>query len=206
MNAVDRLFNYLEYKGIKTYTFEMAVGFSNGYLHNMKLKNSELKEGSLSRIIEYCPDLSPLWLVTGNGTMMRGMIDGDSVGRVPYYMLDFINGPDTYNNNNVCGYIEMPQFSTADMLVNVSGDSMRPIICSGDIVALKKIEGIDGILYGETYSVITDSYHAIRRIKKGSGTGKLLLVPENKEFESQDVDIEKITCIYRVLGIIKLTL
>lgn len=68
MNIRQRILQYLENKNISKYKFYQKTGISNGFLD---------KEGSIGsdkcEIICYqYPDLSPEWLLTGNGPMLKG--------------------------------------------------------------------------------------------------------------------------------------
>lgn len=71
MKAIDRLYIYLEHKGIKPTTFEREIGFSSGYLSRQKSRGSDLGESMLKQINDYCQDLSLIWLLTGEGDMLK---------------------------------------------------------------------------------------------------------------------------------------
>lgn len=63
----DRLAQFLNYKGIKPKPFEKEVGLSNGYIGN--LRDPQLSK--MEKIIDYFPDLNPMWLLLGEGTMIK---------------------------------------------------------------------------------------------------------------------------------------
>jgi hypothetical protein len=71
MKSIDRLYQYLEYKGIKPTNFEKAIGFSSGYLSGQKKRRSDFGESILRSIIEYCQDIDEIWLLTGKGSMIK---------------------------------------------------------------------------------------------------------------------------------------
>jgi hypothetical protein len=71
MKAINRLYKYIDYKGIKAIPFEKKVGLSNGYLGKQLKREADLGEGILIKIIENCPDLSPEWLLIGEGSMLK---------------------------------------------------------------------------------------------------------------------------------------
>lgn len=68
---IDRLYQYLDYKGIKKTRFEKEIGLSNGYLGTQKRRNADLGEGVIQKIIDNSPDLSVVWFVCGNGEMLN---------------------------------------------------------------------------------------------------------------------------------------
>lgn len=70
MKAIDRLFQYLDYKRIKPTRAEKDWGLSNGYLGKQKERNANLGEEKLLVIIDNCPDLSLEWLLAGKGEML----------------------------------------------------------------------------------------------------------------------------------------
>jgi hypothetical protein len=41
---------------------------SNGYLGKQLLRNVDLGEGILTKILENCPEINPEWLLTGKGS------------------------------------------------------------------------------------------------------------------------------------------
>jgi len=71
MKAIERLYKYIDYKGIKPTGFEKEIGLSNGYLSIQKKRNADIGESVLNKIIDNCRDLNPEWLLTGNGEMIK---------------------------------------------------------------------------------------------------------------------------------------
>ena len=70
MKSIERLLQYIDYKGLNKITFEVNNDLSNGYLGKQLSRNADLGEGILTRILDNCPDLSPEWLLTGKGQMI----------------------------------------------------------------------------------------------------------------------------------------
>lgn len=86
MKIIDRLFEYLNYQGIKPTAFEKQIGLSNGYLGKQKRRNADIGESVLINIIENSPLLSVNWLLFGSGQMLAdknsNKVDEPSVGYV----------------------------------------------------------------------------------------------------------------------------
>lgn len=71
MKIIHRIFKYLEYKKIAPTRAEREVGVSNGYLGVQLKKEGDIGEGQLCKFIEYYRDINPLWLLTGEGSMIK---------------------------------------------------------------------------------------------------------------------------------------
>ncbi len=71
MKAIDRLFEYIEYKDIRYTRLEKEIGLSNGYLNTQRKRKADLGEGVLVKIIDYCLDVNPEWLLLGKGKMIK---------------------------------------------------------------------------------------------------------------------------------------
>lgn len=70
MKAIDRLYEFLDYKGIKPSVFERDISFSSGYLSVQRKRNADMGESQLTKVINYFDDINPIWLLTGNGNMI----------------------------------------------------------------------------------------------------------------------------------------
>lgn len=71
MKAIDRLYDYLAVKGLRPTSLEAASGLSRGYLSVQRRRSADMGESAMNKITDYCPDLSPEWLLTGRGPMLR---------------------------------------------------------------------------------------------------------------------------------------
>lgn len=68
---IERLFEYFDYKGIKPTRLEKQLGVSNGYFGTQKRRKADLGSSVIEKIIDYCLDLDPVWLLTGRGQMLK---------------------------------------------------------------------------------------------------------------------------------------
>ena len=195
--------------GITVKMFEKSIGASNGYVANT---TKGIGNERLQKIIETYSNLNPEWLLTGKGEMLRdglpASVSYETGHGTPYYAVDFIAGFDLVFNDQKAvpdGYIYVPQFRNADYFVDVTGDSMSPLICNGDIVALKRVgDWKDNILGGEIYAIVTNQYRTIKKVRmvKGDDT-RLSLVPLNAKYDTVTVSKRSIVALFQVLGAIK---
>lgn len=89
------------------------------------------------------------------------------------------------------GKIQIPNIPHCDGAVYVSGDSMYPILKSGDIVGYKEISSFENIIYGEIYLVSFmiegDEYLAVKYVKRSEKEGHIKLVSYNVHHEPMDI-------------------
>lgn len=108
-------------------------------------------------------------------------------------------------NQNIIDYLSIPNLPKCDGAVYITGDSMYPLLKSGDIAAYKVITDIpDGIFWGEMYvlSVIIggDDMVLTKFIQKSEiGPEYIKLVSQNQHHQPKDVLLKNITA----LGLIK---
>lgn len=82
MSVIDRIKQINQYKGISERQFCIEVGIANGYLDKVKDVGSE----KLLKILNRYPEISPEWLLTGNGPMLKK----DNHGKTDYSNIDNI--------------------------------------------------------------------------------------------------------------------
>lgn len=70
MNTVERLKEYLDYKGWSNYKAEQDCGLSNGLIGNALKTGSNLGSDKLENILSVYTDLSAEWLLRGVGSML----------------------------------------------------------------------------------------------------------------------------------------
>ena len=68
MSIKERIEIFIEKQGIRRSAFEKACGFSNGYTRNLKENPSATK---IEDILKAYPDLNRVWLLSGEGEMLR---------------------------------------------------------------------------------------------------------------------------------------
>lgn len=71
MKAIERLKQYIDFKGFTNSFFEKKNNLSNGYIATQLKRNADLGESIFNKILDNCLDLSPIWLLTGQGSMLK---------------------------------------------------------------------------------------------------------------------------------------
>ena len=127
---------------------------------------------------------------------------------VPFYDVDFSLGyNEMYNDtaNVPDKYISVPGYEKADFWCRASGNSIKPVINNGDIIALKKIEDWQSFLpMNEVYAIMTtNELRTVKVVRKGSDEEHFTLHAYNEEYEDQEIPKTSITKVFRVLGSLK---
>lgn len=212
LTVKERISLYLENKGISEYRFERDLGLSKGYLNKAKNPSSDI----LTKLSGIYPDISTEWLIRGEGPMLREErispsdkpVKNNKKG-VPYYNVDFIGGFDLIANDQTVNpeyLIDFPKYNEATCWCNVTGHSMEPEITHGDIIALKKIDDISFLPYGEIYAIVTrNEMRTIKRIGPSQNKDCYSLIPTNKspEYGVQELSKEMVMIVFKVLGCMK---
>lgn len=174
--------------------FAAILNINKSTLSNWKARNTIDYDVLFSK----CEKINMNWLLTGEGKMLKDEIQLATphveenfklqtdrvVGlqSVPLYDLDATAGLVSLFNDSIrqvpINHLQIPDLPPCSGAVYVRGDSMYPLLKSGDIVCYKEVsKDYKNILWGEMYllSFIMDneSYITIKYIQK----------PENKEAE-----------------------
>lgn len=68
---IDRIKQYIDYKGITMYSLEKAVGLNIGTFSRAVRNGTTVNSDKIELIAKHYPDLNPVWLLTGEGNMLR---------------------------------------------------------------------------------------------------------------------------------------
>lgn len=68
---LNRLKDFIDYKGLPIATFEKSIGMSNASFGKQLKRKGAIGTDKLENILKAYPELSPLWLMTGEGEMLK---------------------------------------------------------------------------------------------------------------------------------------
>ena len=206
---------YLHKKGVSDYEFYKKSGITRGILS----QPNGISEDNISRFLAYAPDVNVVWLLTGEGEMLKtehtsgGMppvahqTDNPKEGipLIPFSaMAGALMGEQTALEYECERYV-VPAFSGADFLMQVKGSSMVPTYISGDIVACRRVPMSDLFFqWNKPYVLDTAQGAIIKRIKPGSDKQHVLIVSDNKDYDPFELPCEDIYAVALVIGIIRL--
>uniref|UniRef100_UPI003FEE557B S24 family peptidase n=1 Tax=Alloprevotella sp. TaxID=1872471 RepID=UPI003FEE557B len=207
---LERIKQYIDYKSISVAAFEKSIGMSNASFGKCLKKGGAIGTDKLENILSVYPDISPNWLLTGNGDMLRNTTeltptkDGTGIPLIPVEaMAGCFTGSQTVLLQE-CDHYVVPAFKNADFLIYVRGDSMQPRYYSGDMVACKMLSPTDLFFqWGKVYVLDTDQGALIKKVEQGTDDETITLVSENENYKPFQIPRRAIYHIAIVMGLIR---
>ncbi len=166
--------------------------------------NSEWLDGDDSAdMFNLEPDLSAFRLKTDNTLPMQSVplysIEG-TAGLVPLFS--------DRRQMKPIDFIHIPNLPKCDGAIYVVGDSMYPLLKSGDIVLYKQLHNLDDIFWGDMYLLSIDidgeEYITVKYVQKSDVNGCVKLVSQNPHHADKDVAIKRIRAIALVKASIRM--
>ena len=103
-----------------------------------------------------------------------------------------LNGRDIeFTDEKVIGSIDAPEINPESKIIFATGDSMLPLIASGDRVVIRKIESWDYFNYGQVYLIITNEYRFIKRVRRHPKDVENLILLRSENPNYDDIDLPK---------------
>ena len=126
-----------------------------------------------------------------------------SVQNVPIFELEATAGFSALYrdfSSAVSDYLTIPNLPPVDGAIYARGDSMSPLIASGDIVIFKKVElHPDNIIWGSiyiiSYTLDGDDFTVLKYVRHSSKDGYIRLESFNPRFDPQDIPASSITAL-----------
>lgn len=168
-------------------------------------------------------NVSPEWLETGEGEMFNAdpsLVKAFSLKTdnslpmqsVPLYSIEGTAGlvPLFADRMSVepINFIHIPNLPKCDGAIYVVGDSMYPLLKSGDIVLYKQLQSLDDVFWGDMYLLSIDingeEYITVKYLQKSDINGCVKLVSQNPHHADKDVAADKIRAIALVKASIRM--
>lgn len=220
-----RFIQAMQNRGYSGYKLSKEVeGFSEAKITHIRTGRNKVSSDMIDLLVQKFPELNAEWLLTGKGEMLKSEHENQSpnivihkgnqktrdkivdMQEIPLYDLEATAGLLEFfkegKTAQVLETIKIPRLPKCDGAVSVTGDSMYPLLKSGDIVMYKEIPvSYENIFFGEMYllGVRIDEYEemvTIKYIQKSEkGEGYVKLVSLNQHHAPKDVRIEKISAM-----------
>ena len=217
-------------EGITIGALERQIGASKGVLSRAISKGTDIQAKWIEALVENYPDYSTEWLLTGNGPMLKPIREEAQMEIKPVhqprstekkedrqvvYLYDFkaTAGLKTLFDNkrsNIIDTIKIPNLPKCDGAIHIVGDSMYPLLKSGDIILYKQVSpDINNVLYGEmyllSYDIDGDDCIVVKYIRKSEkGEPFITLGSENPAHAPRDIDFRRITALALVKASVRI--
>ena len=159
-------------------------------------------------------NVNPEWLESGKGEMFnadpslaasfgRGAEMAMPLQSVPLYSMEATAGLvplfEQQSAHTPLNYIHIPNLPKCDGAVYVAGDSMYPLLKSGDIVLYKQLHDLEDIFWGDMYLLSIDmdgeEYITVKYVQRSERDGYVRLVSQNPHHADKDIDMKRIRAI-----------
>ena len=165
--------------------------------------NPEWLDGGRGEIFNAEPDLTAFRLRTDNSLPMQSVplysIEG-TAGLVPLFADDRQIKP--------VNWIHIPNLPKCDGAIYVVGDSMYPLLKSGDIVLYKQLHDLGDIFWGDMYLLSIDidgeEYITVKYVQKSENRDCVKLVSQNPHHADKEVQMNRIRAIALVKASIRM--
>ena len=218
-SIIERIIQVIDNKGITKYKFCNDLGVSKGFLD----KPREITTDRYANILEYLPDVSETWLLTGEGEMFKNETSDTpaeykassnlpifkpenlplQVGklyRAPIYHSYPVSAGSmglsvvrTDKPDSYC-YTAMPGV----VFFPVVGCSFEPIIKAGSYIGVVKVDKWDRLDTEKIYFIVTHDARMIKRLRTDNEDNNILwcISPNFSEFKSYKTEIIEISHVF----------
>lgn len=167
-------------------------------------------------------NVNPEWLETGSGQMFNAEPDLTAymhrtdhslpLQSVPLYSIEGTAGlvPLFMDRTQAkpVNFIHIPNLPKCDGAIYIVGDSMYPLLKSGDIVLYKQLRDLNDIFWGDMYLLSIDidgeEYVTVKYIQKSDREGYVKLVSQNPHHADKEVEMRRIRAIALVKASIRM--
>ncbi|KIO52921.1 S24 family peptidase [Flavobacterium hibernum] len=225
-NTLQRIKRYIDFRGIRVSVLEREVGMSNGSFASQLKNNKTIGVDKLENILKIYGDINVEWLLTGNGNMLKEVVleyndpkvhqlkeEIAIIENIPVYNVQTVDGiVDLFGDNNSqvpVDYIKVSKIDKYDGALYIIGDSMYPLLKSGDIVVYKKINNLqNNIIWGEMYLVYVNNddneFFFTRFLKKSERESYVQFVSQNPDHQTIEFPISSIKAIALVKASVRI--
>lgn len=204
MTIKEKIQQYIDFKGISVYRLEAEAGLSKGYWGKTKSISADIAT-KISRVYS---DISTDWLLRDEGEMLINKERANKIISIPkeaistnkrkgalIYDIDATCGFDgrdiEFVDEKIVGSIDAPEINPESKIIFATGDSMLPLITSGDRIVIRRIESWDYFNYGQVYLIITNEYRFIKRVRKHPKDEENLILLRSENPDYDDIDLPK---------------
>lgn len=183
----------------------MSESLLNRIVVNLGVNKQWLAEGT---DLPFAKGTTPPALHLPSVLMPAGNTPNTTGKGTPVYDIDVTAGamPRSlmFADDQIMGWIDLPELAdaTTSRIVKVSGDSMKPVICNGDYVALREMTNMRYIYWGQIYVVLLDDFRMIKYVRKHPDPRLVTLRSANPDYDDMEIqrdDIRELMLVQTIL-------
>ena len=167
-------------------------------------------------------NVNPDWIEIGEGKMFNAEPDLTSYNlrtdrslplqSVPLYSIEGTAGLiplfEQQQQFEPINYINIPNLPKCDGAIYVVGDSMYPLLKSGDIILYKQLNDVRDVFWGDMYLLSIDidgeEYITVKYVQKSEHEGYIRLVSQNQHHADKEVAIDRVRAIALIKASIRM--
>ena len=210
-------------------SFASNIGVSSSMITEIHKGRSSVGTTAIQNIV-LAYGVSPDWLLTGEGCMMKEEAKENNMNITAIhqpktlekkqasqvvYLYDFkasagLRSLFDNNQHRIIDDIHIPNLPKCDGAIHIVGDSMYPLLKSGDIILYKQMPlDIENLLYGEmyllSYDIDGEDYIVVKYVRKsGKGEPFITLGSENPEHAARDIDFRRVNALALVKASVRI--
>lgn len=218
---IDRLRYIIKLSRLTQGRFAERIGIDPSNLSKHLTGKSPVSESLVNRIVIET-GVSKRWLRDGYGlpfgkdtlpdtlnldSPLENNISWRNEG-TPVYDIDVTAGccelASLFSRSNAIGTVDLPGLrNDENVIVHVSGDSMLPVIKNGGYIAIRPINNLQHIFWGQIYVIIMDDYRMVKYLRRHpSDRSKVILRSANPDYDDMEVDRADIRSLFFVDAIL----
>lgn len=214
---VQRIKEFIRENSYNETAFAKEIGVRQNTLNQQLRGDRSLSLEVVNKIMARFDSISSEWLLRGSGEMFKEAEESPQIQvlhrpkvkekiieqqSIPVYNIEAAANLKTVfdqKEQNILGEITMPNIPRCDGAVYVRGDSMYPLLKSGDLVGYKELTDPSDLIFGEMYLVsfelAGDEYIVVKYINKSEIPGCIKLVSYNPYYDPKDIEISRLTAV-----------
>ena len=191
---IERIKTLMENFGVTQSEFAKRISIDASNFSKHLTGKLPVSDSLINRIVADL-GVSKEWLCTGKGYMFRPS-DNDAHSHIrtltlpseaiipearngaKVYGLDVTAGnlarDRMFTEDLVIGSIDVPFINPDCSIVKVSGDSMKPVINNGDMIAIREIKNPQLIFWGQIYVILLEDYRMVKYIRKHDNPDRVI--------------------------------
>ena len=214
----ERFDKYMKYSGLNDNRVTVECGLSQGLLGQARKGKSDLGAQTIEKILNKYQDLNKVWLLTGEGEMLKGETETsenygfeDMDEDVPKKFISY-QVPIAAMGGSLVGFEEdgvmkencervISPIANIDLVVPVCGESMEPEYPNGSKVYVRRINPEDFIAWGNVFVLDTTNGIVIKVVVESEREDcvRCLSLNPSGRYAPFDVPKRAIRAMYRVM-------